>query len=24
MKIQFPTKGVRQVVVKYAPLEKVQ
>ena len=23
MKIQFPTKGVRQVVVKYAPLEKV-
>lgn len=22
MKIQFPTKGVRQVVVKYAPLEK--
>lgn len=24
MKIQFPTKGVRQVVVKYAPLEKIQ
>lgn len=24
MKIQFPTNGVRQVVVKYAPLEKVQ
>lgn len=24
MKIQFPTKGVRQVVVKYAPLEKMQ
>lgn len=24
MKIQFPTKGVRQVVVKYAPLEKLQ
>ena len=24
MKIQFPTKGIRQVVVKYAPLEKVQ
>ncbi|WP_337507072.1 DNA helicase PcrA [Megasphaera sp.] len=24
MKIQFPTKGVRQVIVKYAPLEKVQ
>ena len=24
MKIQFPTKGVRQVVVNYAPLEKVQ
>lgn len=24
MKIQFPTKGVRQVVVQYAPLEKVQ
>lgn len=24
MKIQFSTKGVRQVVVKYAPLEKVQ
>lgn len=23
MKIQFPTKGVRQVVVKYAPLEKI-
>ena len=23
MKIQFPTKGVRQVVVKFAPLEKV-
>jgi len=23
MKIQFPTKGVRQVVVKYTPLEKV-
>lgn len=23
MKIQFPTKGVRQVVVKYAPLEKL-
>ena len=23
MKIQFPTKGVRQVVVKYAHLEKV-
>lgn len=23
MKIQFPTKGVRQVVAKYAPLEKV-
>ena len=23
MKIQFPTRGVRQVVVKYAPLEKV-
>ena len=23
MKIQFPTKGVRRVVVKYAPLEKV-
>ncbi|MCH4166854.1 MAG: DNA helicase PcrA [Megasphaera sp.] len=22
MKIQFPTKGIRQVVVKYAPLEK--
>ena len=22
MKIQFPTKGVRQVVVKYAPIEK--
>lgn len=24
VKIQFPTKGVRQVVVKYAPLEKIQ
>ena len=24
MKIQFPTKGVRQVVVKYAPLEKIE
>lgn len=24
MKIQFLTKGVRQVVVKYAPLEKIQ
>lgn len=24
MKIKFPTKGVRQVVVKYAPLEKIQ
>lgn len=24
MKIQFPTKGVRQIVVKYAPLEKIQ
>lgn len=24
MKIQFPTKGVRQVVVKYAPLEKIR
>lgn len=24
MKIQFPTRGVRQVVVKYAPLEKIQ
>ena len=23
MKIQFPTKGVRQVVLKYAPLEKI-
>lgn len=23
MKIQFPTRGVRQVVVKYAPLEKI-
>ena len=23
MKIHFPTKGVRQVVVKYAPLEKI-
>ena len=23
MKIQFPTKGVHQVVVKYAPLEKI-
>jgi DNA helicase-2/ATP-dependent DNA helicase PcrA len=22
MKIQFPTKGIRQVVVRYAPLEK--
>lgn len=23
MKLQFPTKGIRQVVVKYAPIEKV-